>query len=116
MRNPQFAPVRADLNRDLISIPYPLPPVIQRREGSLTNNFTRRSISQRNPVFWPTSQGEQQLMLAFGQTGEGTQPFIRLQTLDKRRRATTAQEQRPHLRLIRFDTRNALATRLLRIL
>src|SRR5216683_2820298 len=47
MRDAQFAKAGTDLNRDLIGITDALPPIVQRRKGSLTNNFTCGGVSQR---------------------------------------------------------------------
>ena len=80
---PRLRQCGTDFNRDLIYITDILPPVIHRCKGSLTNNLACRSVSQRKHTFWFPGNREQQLMLAFGTTGEGAQPLIRFQTFDK---------------------------------
>jgi len=92
MRDTQFAKVGADLNRDLVGVTDVLPPGIQRREGRLSNYLARSGIGQCQPVFWLAGKVKQQLMLAFGKTREGAQPFIRSQPFYKRGLAATPQK------------------------
>src|SRR5579872_6451181 len=89
--NAQFAPLRANLHCDLISVSDALPPGIQGRERHLPNNAACSSIGQCNSVLWSARQLHQQLMLAFGKTREGPQSFIRAQAFYERPWTATAQ-------------------------
>src|SRR5207248_828172 len=93
MRNAHFAPTCTHLNRDLIGVPDIVPPMIQRRQRDLTNNFAGRGVGQRERTIGALCNPQQKLMLSLWNACKRTQSLVSSQRGDQRRRTETVQNE-----------------------
>src|SRR5450755_4912882 len=99
------APVRTDLDSDLVKVLDALPPFVGGRNRHLADDLTRRCMGKRQGTVRTLRDIEEQVMLAFWQAGEGMQTTIRAQAFDQRRRTKVAQEDGSRRSIKRLHTR-----------
>src|SRR5579875_1564903 len=90
-RNRHTAPVRANLDRNLVDVLEAFPPLIAESQSYLADNDPCRGVGQCERAIWTLCDVDKQLVLALRKVRKSDQTAIGLQAFHQRWRAKIAQ-------------------------